>query len=315
MLAARIVKEIPVSAPTSPAIAQTPRLFIVAAGLILLAACSRPVEKAEEIRPVRVMTLAADQVDILAEFSGEVRPRVESRLGFRVGGKIVARKVDVGSRVKRGQVLMQLDPQDLQLAQSQANAGLKAAQSNRDLAQAELRRYQELREKNFVSQAVLDGKNTAFNAAQASFEQAAAGFRNQSNQTGYTTLVANVDGVVTGVDAEVGQVVAAGAPVVRVAQSGAKEIVIGIPEGKVDLLSKVADVRVRMWANPQHSIAGTIREISPVADPATRTYTARVAIADTGDEVKLGMTAYVSFAVKTPNAMVKVPLTALVRVY
>jgi multidrug efflux system membrane fusion protein len=277
----------------------------------LLAGCSKPTEKIEEIRPVRVVKLSSDKADVVAEFSGEVRPRIESRLGFRVGGKIVARKVDVGNVVKRGQILMQLDPQDLQLAQAQSNAGLKAAESNRDLAKADLKRYQDLREKNFVSQAVLDSKETAFKAAQASYEQAVAAHRNQSNQTSYTTLVADVEGVVTSVDAEVGQVVAAGNPVVRVAQMGEKEIVIGIPEDKVDALRRVDDVRVRIWANPNGAIAGKIREISPIADPATRTYTAKISIPDAPPEVKLGMTAYVTFAAKTPEAMIKVPLTAL----
>ncbi|WP_365755071.1 efflux RND transporter periplasmic adaptor subunit [Noviherbaspirillum sp.] len=257
------------------------------------------------------MQLSADNVDVIAEFSGDVRARVESRLGFRVGGKIVSRKVDVGSTVKRGQVLMQLDPQDLQLAQAQANAGLRAAESNRDLARAELKRYQELRAKNFVSQAVLDAKETAYKAAQASFEQAQAGYRNQSNQAGYTTLVSDVDGVVTGVDAEVGQVVAAGSPVVRVAKTGDKEIVIGIPEDKVDALRRVSDVRVRTWANPTQIIPGTLRELSPVADPATRTYTAKISIPNAPDGIKLGMTAYVAFAGKTANEMIKLPLTAL----
>jgi len=230
---------------------------------------------------------------------------------FRVGGKIVSRKVDVGSAVKRGQVLMQLDPQDLQLAQAQANAGLRAAESNRDLARAEMKRYQELREKNFVSQAVLDGKETAFKAAQASYEQAHAAYRNQSNQAGYATLVANADGVVTGVDAEVGQVVGAGTPVVRVAQAGEKEIVIGIPEDKVDTLRRITDVRVRTWARPDETIPGKLRELSPVADPATRTYTAKISIPDAPESVKLGMTAYVTFVAKTSGAMIKLPLNAL----
>ena len=276
-----------------------------------LAGCSKPVEKTEDIRPVRVVRLAASNVDVMAEFPGDVRARVESRLGFRVGGKIVARKVDVGTQVKRGQVLMQLDPQDLQLAQAQANAGLKAAESNRDLAKAELKRYQELREKNFVSQAVLDGKETAFKAAQASYEQALAAYRNQSNQAGYTSLLSDADGVVTSVDAEVGQVVAAGSPVVRVAQAGEKEIVIAIPEDKVDALRKVSDVKVRTWANPKEVIPGKLRELSPVADPATRTYTAKVSIPDAPESVKLGMTGYVTFAAKSEHAMIRLPLTAL----
>ena len=147
---------------------QSPLVLLVTASFVLLAGCSKPVEKAEEIRPVRVIQLGADHADLVAEFSGEVRARIESRLGFRVGGKIVSRKVDVGTTVRRGQVLMQLDPQDLQLAQAQANAGLQAAQSNRDLAKAELARYQGLREKNFVSQAVLDQKDSSFKVTLAS---------------------------------------------------------------------------------------------------------------------------------------------------
>lgn len=286
-------------------------VMLAAAGSILLAGCSKPVEKAEDVRPVRAVRLAADNIDVVAEFPGDVRARVESRLGFRVGGKIVTRKVDVGTLVKQGQVLMQLDPQDLQLAQAQANAGLKAAESNRDLAKAEMKRYQELREKNFVSQAVLDGKETAFKAAQASYDQALAAYRNQSNQAGYANLVSDVDGVVTSVDAEVGQVVAAGNPVVRVARAGEKEIVIGIPEDKVDTLRRITDVRVRTWAKPNEIIPGKLRELSPVADPATRTYTARISIPNASDDIKLGMTAYVTFAAKTQHAMIKLPLTAL----
>ena len=296
--------------------AQQKSSFVKAAALVLsfialLSACSKPVEKTEEIRPVRVIRLSADNIEVAAEFPGEVRARIESRLGFRVGGKIVSRKVDVGASVKRGQILMQLDPQDLQLAQAQANAALKAGESNRDLAKAELKRYQDLREKNFVSQAVLDAKETAYQAAQSSYEQALAAYRNQSNQAAYTTLVADVDGVVTGIDAEAGQVVAAGTPVIRLAQPGEKEIVIGIPEDKVDALRRITDVRVRTWASPDQSIPGKLRELSPVADPVTRTYAAKVAIPNAPEHVKLGMTAYVAFAARTPQAMIKLPLTAL----
>ncbi|MES2126705.1 MAG: efflux RND transporter periplasmic adaptor subunit [Pseudomonadota bacterium] len=285
--------------------------LLAASALVLLSACSKPAEKAEDIRPVRAVLLTENSVDVNAEFSGEVRPRVESRLGFRVGGKITSRKVDVGSVVKHGDVLMQLDPQDLQLSQAQANAALRAAETNRDLAKAELKRYQDLRDKNFVSQAVLDTKVSAFKAAQASVDSSQAAYHGQSNQAGYATLVSDVDGVVTAVDAEVGQVVTPGMPVVRVAKSGEMEIVIGIPEDKVETLRKVADVQVRLWANPKEIIAGKIREVSPIADPQTRTYTVKVSMPQTPADAKLGMTALVQFSSKTPNPVIRVPLTAL----
>lgn len=285
--------------------------FVSMVGLILLAACSKNVEKTENIRPVRAIKVVADNADIVAEFSGEVRPRIESKLGFRVGGKIVARQVNSGTQVKRGQVLMQLDPQDLALVQMQAKAGLSAAESNRDLAKAEFKRYQELREKNFVAAAVLQAKETTFKAAQSAYEQALAAFKNQSNQAAYTTLVADVDGVVTAIEAEVGQVVNAGTTVLRVAQSGEMDVIVGIPEDKVNTIRLMKDIRVRLWVNPNELIAAKLRELSPIADPVTRTYQAKLALPETTKNIQLGMTATVVFVAKNPNATIKVPLTAL----
>ena len=289
----------------------SPSMVLTALGFTLLAACSKTVDKTEDIRPVRAIKAVADNADITAEFSGEVRPRIESKLGFRGGGKIISRKVDVGTAVKRGQVLMQLDPQDLALAQTQAKAGLSAAESNRDLAKAEFKRYQELREKNFVAAAVLESKETAYKAAQSTYEQALAAFKGQSNQAAYTTLVSDVDGVVTSIDVETGQVVAAGASVMRVAQSGEMDVVVGIPEDKVNTIRAIKDIRVRLWVNPNENIAATLRELSPIADPVTRTYTAKLALPSTTKNIKLGMTSAVSFVAKNSSAMIRLPLTAL----
>ena len=280
----------------------------------LLVACSKPAPPAEDVRPVRVTTLVADTGAERFAFAGEVRPRYESQLGFRVGGKIVERKVDVGATVKRGDVLMRLDPQDLQLAETQARASLRAAETERDLAQADYKRHQNLRAQNFVSQAVLDAKQAALRAAQANVDAARAGFRGQSNQAGYANLESDTNGVVTAVDAEVGQVVAAGAPVVRVARTDEKEVVIGIPEDRVGQLRNASDVKVRLWANRDEAISGKIREVSPVADPATRTYTVKVSI-PANPEVRLGMTATVDMAAsgKGNGSHLRVPLTALVQ--
>jgi multidrug efflux system membrane fusion protein len=277
-----------------------------------LAACSKPAPPVEDIRPVRVIQLVADAGAERSQFSGDVRPRYESQLGFRVGGKIIERKVDVGATVKRGTVLMRLDPQDVKLAETQARATLRAADTERELAAADYQRHVNLRSQNFVSQAVLDAKQSALKAAQANVDAAQAGLRGQSNQADYTTLVADVDGVVTAIDAEVGQVVQAGTPVVRVARTAEKEVVIGIPENKVDGLRQSADVVVRLWADAGQAIPGKIREIAPMADAATRTYTVKVALPARAD-ARLGMSATVELATGAATTRgLRVPLTALV---
>ncbi len=278
--------------------------------LLLIAGCSKPVEQTEDIRPVRTLTVAPAAGEASVELSGEVVPRYESRIGFRVGGKIIARKVEIGSVVKRGQVLMQLDPSDLQLSQAQARAALVSAESSLTLAKADLERYRELHAKNFVSQAVLDAKEAAYKAANSGHEQALAGLKVQSNQSGYATLVADADGVVTALDAEVGQVVSAGTPVVRVARSGDIEVRVSIPEDQVGALRQVTAVTVRTWANPAQALEGRIREVAPAADPATRTFTTKIALTKPGDAVRLGMSATVAFAAPTPPA-IRLPLTAL----
>lgn len=285
----------------------TPTVLLAA----LLAACSKPAPPTEDVRPVRVMTLAAASSGEQQQFSGDVRPRYESQLGFRVGGKIVERKVDVGALVKKGDVLMRLDPQDLRLAESQARATLRAAETERDLAQADYKRHVDLRKQNFVSQALLDARQSALKAAQANVDAARAGLRGQSNQSNYTSLTADVDGVVTAIEAEVGQVVQPGTPVARLARTVEKEVVIGIPEDKVALLQTGSAVTVRLWSDAATSIAGTIREISPIADPASRTYTVKVAIPDNA-AVRLGMTATVDVATGAAGTSgLRLPLTAL----
>jgi multidrug efflux system membrane fusion protein len=279
--------------------------------LAMLAACGKAPEKVEELRPVRAVVLAPQASSVIAEFPGEVRARIETRLGFRVPGKIITRKVEVGTTVKKGELLMQLDPQDLKLAQEQANAQLRAAESNLAMAKSDFARYQDLRQKNFVSAAVLEAKENAWKSAQASYEQARAGASNQLNQTGYANLVADSDGVVTAIEAEVGQVVAAGTPVLRIAKHGEREVVIGIPENQVGKLREVNDLRIHFWVNQQNEVRGRLRELSPIADAGTRTFIARITIIDPPPEVRLGMTASVAFVATNPQPVLKLPLSAL----
>jgi RND family efflux transporter MFP subunit len=213
--------------------------FSVIAMALLLVACSEKPPVVEDIRPVRAIQIAPAGAENVVELAGEIQPRYESRLGFRVGGKVIARQVEIGSVVKRGQLLMQIDPRDLQLSQSQANASVNAAASNLSLAKAEYERYRELRQKNFVSQAVLDAKEAAYKSALANHEQSNAALNIATNQNSYANLVADADGVVTALQAEAGQVVAAGTPVVQLARTGEKEARISIPEDQVEMVRQV----------------------------------------------------------------------------
>lgn len=254
-----------------------PLLALAAATGALLAGCSRPAPAEEPIRAVKVLTVGAGALQSAQEFSGEIKPRIESRLGFRVGGKLIKRQVELGQRVKAGQVLAQLDAQDYQLAADAAQAQLGAAVTNRDLAAADFRRFKELREQNFISGAELERREATLKAAQAQVDQAQAQLKAQRNQGAYATLVADAAGVVTAIEAEVGQVVSAGLPVVRVAQDGPRDAVFSVPEDKVAMVRPGAPVEVRVWPG-QSVLPGKVREVSASADPVTRTYLVKVGL-------------------------------------
>ena len=246
--------------------------------VLALAACSPAPAPPEPIRAVKVLTVGAANFESTPEFAGEVKPRTESRLGFRVAGKLVRRQAELGQRVRAGEVLAQLDPQDLRLAADAAGAQLAAAQTNRELAAADLKRYAALKEQNFISGAELERRESSLKAAQAQFDQAQAQLSSQRNQAGYATLVADVAGVVTGVEAEPGQVVSAGSPVVRIAQDGPRDVVFAVPEDKIAMVRPGSDVSVRVWTDGK-TLAGKVREVSASADPVTRTFQVKVSIA------------------------------------
>ncbi|MGO4328465.1 efflux RND transporter periplasmic adaptor subunit [Cupriavidus sp. 2TAF22] len=281
--------------------------------LCLLAGCGPKAARAPEIRPVRLMHLQAGAGKTDLEFSGDVRPRIESRLGFRVGGKIAARLVDVGATVRKGQPLARLDPTDLGLAEASSRAQFDAARTDRDLAAADLKRYNDLFAKGFISAAEQQRRQATLDAAASRLRQAEAGLRNQSNQTAYAVLPADADGVVTAIDAEVGQVVTAGQSVVRVAQTAEKEVAVGLPEDQVERLRGISDVTVRTWAGPARALPGHVREIAPMADPVTRTYAARISVPNPPADFKFGMTAVVTFTRTGDSTALRVPLSALLQ--
>jgi RND family efflux transporter MFP subunit len=279
--------------------------------LLLLLGCSRNEAPAEPVRSVKVMTVAASELQSRMEFSGEVRARVESRLGFRVGGKITQRAAEVGQQVRAGAVLAQLDPQDYRLAADAARAQVAAAATNRDLAAADYRRFVTLREQNFISGAELERRETTLKAAQAQLDQAQAQLASQGNQARYTNLVADVSGVVTAVEAEAGQVVSAGTPVVRIAADGPRDVVFAVPEDKMAAVRSGTPVQVRPWAS-ESLLNGSVREVAASADPATRTYAVKVSL-DAKAPPPLGATVTVIPQLHPGGApaMIKIPISAL----
>ena len=288
------------------------RLTLLAAVLaVSLLGCSRPEPAAEPIRSVKVMTVGASGLQARHEFAGDVRARTESRLGFRVAGKITQRHAEVGQQVRAGAVLAQLDPQDFRLAADAARAQVAAATTQRDLAAADFRRFQALREQNFISGAELERRESTLKAAQAQLDQAQAQLAAQGNQARYTSLVADVSGVVTAVEAEPGQVVAAGAPVVRIAADGPRDVVFAVPEDQLAGVRPGTAVLVRAWAGGE-PLQGRIREVAASADPATRTYPVKVSLQG-GPQPPLGST--VTVVPQVPGIaslqVIKVPTSAV----
>ena len=281
------------------------------AAVVALAGCSEQRVATEDVRPVRTLTVVPRSTNAVAEFAGEVRPRIETRAGFQVSGRMTQRLVEVGQAVKQGQTLATVDPRDYHLATEASEAARTSAQVDRDQQRADYKRFEDLQAKGFISQAELDRRKASLDAAEARYAQTVANARVTGNQAGYAVLRAPHDAVVTAIDAEVGQVVSAGQSVVRLAQTGEKEVVIGIPEQQLALLRDASDISVRLWAGGA-PLKGKLRELSPVADSATRTFPARIALVNPPAQVALGMTATVAFAVPLPQAVITLPLQALV---
>ncbi|HJW10742.1 MAG TPA: efflux RND transporter periplasmic adaptor subunit, partial [Albitalea sp.] len=291
-------------------------LLLTVLASAVLAGCAKTEPAPEPVRAVRTVTVASAAAGGVQEYAAEVRARTESRLGFRVGGKIARRNVDAGAVVKAGQVLAQLDPQDLKLGQDAARAALVAAQANYEQTAADFKRFKELRDQGFISSAELERRDTALKAAQAQFDQAKAQSSVQGNQATYAALVADASGVITGVDAEPGMVVAAGTPVLRLAHDGPRDVVFSVPEDKVGLIKAMAAqpgrFKVRLWGSSGAPLNATVREIGAAADPVTRTFAVK---ADIGREaqngVRLGQTATMLVEMPKTNGVNKLPLSAL----
>ena len=264
-------------------------------GYALYSNMTRNPKSAKVIPIVRVYTVGQNAVVANTKiYPGEVRGRYESQLAFQVAGKIAARYVNAGDTVRAGQVLLALDPKDVNQSVEATTAQLASARASYKLAADNAARYSSLYAQGAVSEAVRDQYATQLEAASAALRQAQSQANVSSNQLGYTQLVSDTSGVVTALNAEVGQVVGAGTPIATVVRSGEREIQINVPEGAALKIGQKASIS--FWALPGVTASGYVREIASMADPVTRTYKVCVAVPDLPSTAKLGMTAKVELA-------------------
>ena len=282
--------------------------LILAAALAALTGCGTDAAKEAPPPLVRTMTVG-DAAAAEGGYTGTVRGRYETRLAFQVGGQILSRNVNVGAHVRAGDVLMVIDARDVQQQANATNAAAQAARSRYELARTERARYEQLYAAQAISEAMLDQYRTNERAAEAAYRQAVAQDTASHNALGYTNLVAGADGVISNITAEEGQIIAAGQTVMTLTQEGEREIEIAVPESRLAEVSVDMPAAVALWANSA-AYTGTLRELSPVPDAATRTYTARIALTDAPADLPLGMTARVRLGASVQDG-VSIPLSAL----
>jgi len=277
----------------------------------LLSACSKPEPTPEPPKPVRVITAHYESVVSTARYSGEIKVRHEPALSFQEGGKLLKRLVDVGTVVRKGQLLATLDPPDFKINQAGSAAQLQAAQAELAKARKDLLHIGNLLHQNLASPAHYARREDAVHAAEARVAEAKAALDLSSRKSNYSELYAEHAGVITAVEAEAGQVVTAGQAIYRLARTDEKEVVINVPENRLDDLRSASAIKVSLWAKPGVFYAGRLREISPGADALIRTFTVKVSVPEANEEVRMGMTATVHVQHLEPRPVAWLPLTAV----
>jgi len=285
--------------------------FLSPTAALLLVACGQSQAPEPEIRPVRTMTVMSGTARESNAYTAEIRPRYETDLSFQLGGKLVARPVDAGAQVKRGALLARLDEHDQRIAVDTARSSRVSAEAELARARTDEARYRDLLERGLTTQATFVAQQTATKTAQSRFEQASGELRLRQQQLGYTTLSADTDGVITRVYAEVGSVVAAGQRVVSLAQPSELEAVFDVSENRVEDVRSRPNVEITLMTIKAPALTGRVREISPSADPMTRTYQVKTTILNPPKDLQLGMTATVTLPRFGNTPLTAIPPTAL----
>jgi len=273
---------------------------------------SRPAVVAEPVlRPARVAEIHYRPHNHSLLLAGTVVPRIETVLGFRVAGKVISREVDVGATIAPGQLIARIDPTDYRLAVDNARAALVSAEADYARAKADLERYQMLRGSAVFMPQTLDQRQSVASTTLAHVDQAKSQLATAENNLAYTELKADAAGVITAVQAEVGQVLPQGQGMVKLARSEELEILVGVPEHRLKTVREAGQITFELWSEAGQRYAAKLRELSPSADPLTRTYPARFTVIDPPSFIGLGMTASLTLAKPEPGVLAEVPLSAI----
>ncbi|KWV43699.1 hemolysin secretion protein D [Rhizobium altiplani] len=287
-------------------------LALLGAVALAVSGCSdeKKAERKEVVRPVKVVEIAEAGDTRALDYSGAVKARVEMNLGFRVAGKITDRRVNIGDRVKPGDLLAQIDPTDYQLAVKTAEANLAAAEKGVATADLANKRAQQLFDKSVTAKSQMEQAALSYDQAVSTRDAAASSVDQARNQVAYTELKADRSGIVTSISADTGAVVAAGTPVATVALDGEKEVQIAVPENDIAQFKPGKTVKASFWSDNKLVLDGKVREVSGSADAQSRTFSVRVSLPN-DDRVLLGMTATIEAAVGNAETNVAIPLSAL----
>lgn len=288
--------------------------ILAAIAALAMTGCDDNGNSGEEFEPVirPVLSVVVEPTNRpQASFAGIIEPRYQTDRAFLVLGRIVARSVDVGDAVKKGQVIARIDPLDYRLAVTSAEADSAAARSRLEEAFAHKNRTEQLTNRKVASQEKLDIAQEAMEAAAAAVRQAEENLVKARERLAYTTLVADIDGVVTGLQAEVGQMASPGKVVLTLAQTNVREAVVDVPEEFARSLGSDIPFEVRLQADPSIATSGTLREIAPEADATTRLKRIKITLGELAESFRLGAMVSVTISEIAAPPTIDVPASAI----
>lgn len=296
----------------SPRLFSLGRLAVLASALGVLAGCGEEKPAAPDTPRVYVQPVKTAEFAAAVALTGDIQARVQTRLSFRVNGKLIQRNVDVGDRVTAKQVLARLDPRDLQINVDSAVAAVAAEQARVTQTRAAFVRQQKLLPKGYTSRSEYDSAQAALRGSESSLKAAQAQLANAREQLSYTALVADTPGVITARQAEVGQVVQATMPIFDLARDGERDAVFNVYESLFVQPPTDQPVQVSLLDNPNIKVNGRVREVTPAVSAETGTLQVKIALDPLPQGMDLG--SVVSVALSPPaNASVELPWSALTK--